>query len=83
MCPACEEIYVMLPDGSFQTRITNNAFNDKAPVWSHTKKLIAIHSNGRIGRPEIFVMNLDGSGRSLVASLGAVGAQFPAFSQRQ
>ena len=79
-CADCEEIYVMLPDGSFQTRITNNAFNDKAPVWSHSKKLIAFHSNARILRPEIFVMNLDGSERRLVASLGTVGAQFPSFS---
>jgi hypothetical protein len=39
--PSSEEIYVMLPDGTHSTRITDNAFNDKAPVWSHSKKLIA------------------------------------------
>jgi len=80
LCPACEEIYVMLPDGSSQTRITKNVFNDKAPVWSHSKKLIAFHSNRRGGPPEIFVMNLDGTDIRLVASLGTRGVQFASFS---
>jgi Tol biopolymer transport system component len=80
ICPDCEEIYVMLPDGSQPTRLTENDFNDKAPVWSHSKKLIAFHSNRTAGRPEIFVMNFDGTDPRLVASLGTVGAQFPSFS---
>lgn len=77
--PTSEEIYVMLPDGTHATRITDNAVNDKAPVWSHSKKMIAFHS-GQNGRPEIFLMNLDGSERRLLASLGQAGAQFPSFS---
>jgi TolB protein len=77
--PSSEEIYVMLPDGTDPIRITNNAFNDKAPVWSHSKKIIAFHS-GQNGRPEIFLMNLDGTERRLLASLGQAGAQFPSFS---
>jgi len=77
--PTSEEIYVMLPDGTQPTRITDNAVNDKAPVWSHSKKIIAFHS-GQNGRPEIFLMNLDGTERRLLASLGQAGAQFPSFS---
>ena len=77
--PSSEEIYVMSPDGTHPTRITDNAVNDKAPVWSHSKKLIAFHS-GQNGRPEIFLMNLDGTDRRLLASLGQAGAQFPSFS---
>ena len=77
--PISEEIYVMLPDGTQPTRITDNAVNDKAPVWSHSKKIIAFHS-GQNGRPEIFLMNLDGTERRLLASLGQAGAQFPSFS---
>ena len=77
--PSGEEIYVMLPDGSHPIRLTDNAFNDKAPVWSHSKKIIAFHS-GESGRPEIFLMNLDGTDRRLLASLGQAGAQFPSFS---
>jgi Tol biopolymer transport system component len=80
LCPDCEEIYAMSPDGSNATRITENNFNDKAPVWSDSKKTIAFHSNRRIGRPEIFLMNLDGTDQRLVASLGQAGAQFPSFS---
>jgi len=79
MCPGCEEIYVMLPDGSEPTRLTFNDFNDNAAVWSHSKKTIAFQSN-RNGRPEIFLMNADGSDQRLLASLGALGAQFPSFS---
>jgi TolB protein len=74
-----EEIYVMSPEGADPIRITNNAFNDKAPVWSHTKKIIAFHS-GQNGRPEVFLMNFDGTDRRLLASLGPAGAQFPSFS---
>ena len=77
--PSSEEIYVMSPDGTDPIRITNNAVNDKAPVWSHSQKIIAFHS-GENGRPEIFLMNLDGTGRRLLASLGQAGAQFPSFS---
>lgn len=31
ICPTCEEIYVMSPDGSGQTRLTDNDFNDNDP----------------------------------------------------
>jgi TolB protein len=80
-CPACEEIYMMSPDGSEPTRITDNNFNDKAPVWSHSKKRIAFHSNRNGGKPEVFSMNLDGSDVRLLASLAPIdGAQFPSFS---
>ena len=79
MCPGCEEIYIMSPDGSDPTRLTSNEANDNAAVWSHSKKTIAFQSN-RNGRPEIFLMNVDGSDQRLIASLGAAGAQFPSFS---
>ena len=81
VCPACEEIYIMRADGSEPTRITDNNYNDKAPVWSHSKKLIAFHSNRNGGRPEVFLMNLDGMPPLLLASLAPTnGAQFPSFS---
>ena len=54
-------------------------YNSSAPDWSHSRKLIAFMSN-RNGRPEIFVMNADGSDQRLLASLGSVGANFPSFS---
>ena len=71
----------MATDGSEPTRVTHNNYNDKAPTWSHSKKLIAFHSNRNGGPPEIFLMNLDGTRLRLLASLApANGAQFPSFS---
>jgi TolB protein len=82
VCAACEEIYVMEPDGYRQTRITSNDANDSAPDWSRRRETIAFHSNRRepLRRPEIFLMNLDGTDQRVVASLGAAGAAFASFS---
>jgi Tol biopolymer transport system component len=80
ICPTCEEIYVMYPDGSVPTRLTDNEASDNGPVWSHSRKTVAFHSN-RSGPPEIFLMNLDGSDQRLLVSLDALGALFPSFSQ--
>jgi TolB protein len=88
MCANCEDIYVMSPDGTGATRLTdgggtpNNsaAYNSGGADWSHSKKLIAFQSN-RIGRvPQIFLMNSDGSEPQLLVSLPG-GAAFPSFSQ--
>ena len=82
VCPSCEEIYMMEPDGSGQARLTFNDANDGGAVWSHSRKTIAFHSNRTepLRRPEIFLMNLDGTEQRVVASLGAAGAAFASFS---
>ncbi|HDR3891062.1 TPA: PD40 domain-containing protein, partial [Bacillus cereus] len=54
------EIYVMNPDGSNQTRLTNNPAGDFEPSWSPDGQKITFTSN-RDGNPEIYVMNADGS----------------------
>lgn len=69
MCPACEEIYVMLPDGSDQRRLTNNNANDSAAAWSLGAKTIAFQTN-RNGYPQIFLMNADGTDQHLLVDLG-------------
>jgi TolB protein len=88
MCTDCEDIYVMSPDGSNPIRLTEGGADKvvgRAPYlnsgadWSHSKKLIAFHTN-RGGFPEIFRMNVDGSEQLVLASLGARGAVFPSFS---
>ncbi|MBA2306245.1 MAG: PD40 domain-containing protein [Acidobacteria bacterium] len=87
MCPDCEEIYRMSPDGSEPTRLTFGGadyqaipYNNTGADWSHSKKLIAFHSN-RIGRiPQIHLMNHDGSDDHLLVSLPR-GGMFPSFSQ--
>jgi TolB protein len=73
-----DEIYVMEPDGSGLTNITNNAASDRGPVWSPDGKHIAfvrtINKND-----DIWVMNADGSGQKQLTSLPS--AEFsPHFS---
>lgn len=85
MCPACEEIYVMLPDGADPRRLTNNNANDSAATWSLGAKTIAFQTN-RNGYTQIFLMNADGTDQRLLADLGVNefgaqrGAQFPSWS---
>jgi Tol biopolymer transport system component len=55
------EIYVMNPDGSEQTRLTNDPDYDHSPAWSPDASEIAFVSH-RDGNDEIYVMNADGSG---------------------
>src|SRR5436190_13529247 len=74
MCPNCEDIYVMLPDGTNPIRLTfgggaatdPDAYNSTAADWSHSKKLIAFQSNRPIPGSalpvgsQLFLMKADG-----------------------
>src|SRR5437660_277310 len=51
-----EEIYVMNPDGTGQTRLTNDAASDVGPAWSPDGLKIAFNRGF-----DIFVMDADGS----------------------
>lgn len=55
------EIYVMNPDGTNQTRLTAHNASDDLPCFSPDGTQIAFVSN-RAGNNEIHVMNADGSG---------------------
>lgn len=54
------EIYTMNPDGSEQTRLTENPANDMRPCWSPNGRKILFVSE-RDGNEEIYIMNSDGS----------------------
>lgn len=61
------EIYVMLPDGSKQTRTTNNPASDTHPIISPDRTRILFVSN-RDGNSQIYVMGLDGSGQTRLSN---------------
>jgi Tol biopolymer transport system component len=55
------EIYVMNPDGSAQTRMTNNTANDTRPVWSPDGKKILFISDRDSNIDALYAMNADGT----------------------
>ncbi len=65
-----DEIYRMTPDGSVVQQLTNNQWEwDKHPSWSPDGSKIVFFSNRDVGRPQIWIMNADGSGqKNLVSS---------------
>lgn len=54
------EIYMMNPDGSNQTRLTNNPASDSNPSLNGDGSKIVFQS-WRDGNAEIYIMNSDGS----------------------
>ena len=63
-----DEIYVMEPDGSGLTNITNNVAGDRGPVWSPDGKHIAFVRTINT-KDDIWVMNSDGSGQKQLTNL--------------
>lgn len=79
------EIYAMRPDGSESRQLTNNAYVDDDPDWSPDGSRIVLVSaqdstpGAPTRRPEIFVMNADGSDmRRLLVTTGP--ARHPRWS---
>jgi dipeptidyl aminopeptidase/acylaminoacyl peptidase len=62
-----EEIYVMNPDGTGQTRLTSDGASDFGPAWSPDGTKIAFNKGF-----DIFVMNADGSTQTRLTSAAAM-----------
>ncbi len=58
------KIYIMDPDGSNQTRLTNNSISGYKPVWSPDGKKIAFVDN----YGDIYIINADGSNLTRVTN---------------
>ena len=72
------EIYIMNPDGSDQTNLTEHRDTDYNPVWSPTGEQILFVSD-RHGTKDLYLMNADGTNvRKVFQKL--VGRQHPTWS---
>lgn len=82
---SASEIYAMRPDGSEERQLTDNAVMDDDPDWSPDGRQIVFISRvdstpGAPGRrPDIYVMNADGSGRRRLLQVSDV-AEHPRWS---
>jgi hypothetical protein len=71
------DIYLMNPDGSGVTRLTNNSADDTEPVWAPDGQRIAFVST-RTGGSNVYMMNADGS--AVGALTGVAGGFEPSWS---
>src|SRR5437773_512505 len=65
------EISIMNADGTGETQLTDNVFNDFGPMWSPDGKQITFNSD-RNGHFEIFTMYPDGSGVTQLTNTAGV-----------
>lgn len=69
--PGNQEVYVMNSDGTTPTNLSNHPSSDGYPVWSPDGARIAFSSHRGSNDGEIFTMNADGTGVTmLTASVG-------------
>jgi Tol biopolymer transport system component len=64
-----QEIYMMNPDGTNQTRLTNNSIVDDHAMWSPEGTKLAFVSQREAGGFAIFQMNMDGTNRVEITPL--------------
>jgi Tol biopolymer transport system component len=75
------DVFVMNPDGSGRTQLTDDPTPDFSPAWSPGGKKIAFASyrDGTQGA-QIYVMNADGSGQTRLTYFGTGGSYDPTWS---
>jgi Tol biopolymer transport system component len=83
--PDTDEIYVMNPDGSEQTQLTDNDADDNRPSWSPDGEKIAFDTTRdsteeNFNKHEIYVMNSDGSEQTRLTDEPDADDSFPSWS---
>ncbi len=76
------EIYIMNSDGTDQVRLTNNSAVDDFAVWSPDGKRLACLSQDLSGGYFIKLMNVDGTGQTVLAQVVFDGQFDPFYSPR-
>ena len=67
-----EDIYIMRPDGSDISKLTNDLFKDRGPQWSPDQRSLIFYSD-RSGKYEAWEINIDGSNlKQLTTSVGQI-----------
>jgi TolB protein len=72
------QIYVMHPDGTGVTRLTDGPAGNHSPTWSPDGAQIAFISNGD-GNKELYVMNGDGGSRTRLTNTPKAAESSPAW----
>jgi len=76
---AREDLFLVRPDGTGLSQLTNDIPKDRTPRWSRDGNWIAFSSN-RNGNYEIWIVNKDGSGLRQFSNTSHGGAIYPFWS---
>lgn len=76
------QVYMIDLDTNQVTSISNNSVNDSQPAWSPDASLIAFITT-RLGRTEVWTMNVDGTGAAEFSKSGGHVNQNPAWPPDQ
>ncbi len=74
-----DDIFIMKPDGSEQTNLTNNPLHDSSPAWSPDGRKIAFVRYDGNSSFDIYTMNIDGSNQARLTNAGT-SSQGPSWS---
>jgi len=73
------EIYLMRPDGTEITQLTDTPYNEGWPVWTPDGSQI-VYSSNETGDDEIYIMNADGSDPQRLTERAGSNELFPSVS---